>query len=123
MRTILALCALILVIGSVFIWRAMQLPDRFGKFAGGQEVNVEDVVARPQAFVGKLISLRSTVREQCTTMGCYFFFHTANGKLRVELKDIAMDAPMRQGRPARVEGQIVPYMDGYQLYASAVAFE
>jgi hypothetical protein len=56
-------------------------------------------------------------------MGCYFFFHAANGKLRVELSGIAMDAPMRESRPARVEGQIVPYTDGYQLYASAVAFE
>ena len=123
MRTILTLCASILVVGSIFIWRARQVPDRFGQFTGGQEVTVEDVVARPQDFVGKMVSLRGIVREQCAAMGCYFFFHAPNGKLRVELKDIAMDAPMREGRSARVEGQMVPYMDGYQLFASAVAFE
>ena len=123
MRTIFAICAAILVIGGVFAWRAMQLPNRFGEFTGGKEVAVEDLMARPKDFTGKMISVRGTVREQCKTMGCFFFFTAKNGMLRVELKDIAMDAPMREGRPARVEGQIVPYSDGYQLYASAVAFE
>jgi hypothetical protein len=123
MRTILAMCALILVVGGFLVWRSIQLPDRFGEFTGAQEVAVEDLITHPQEFTGKLIFVRGTVKEQCQTMGCYFFFPTPNGKLRVELKDIAMDAPMREGRPARVEGQIVPSTDGYQLYASAVAFE
>ena len=123
MRTIFVICAAILVIGGVFAWRAMQLPNRFGEFTGGKEVAVEDLMARPTEFTGKMISVRGTVREQCKTMGCFFFFTAKNGMLRVELKDIAMDAPMREGRPARVEGQMVPYSDGYQLYASAVAFE
>jgi hypothetical protein len=123
MRTIFALCAAILVIGGVFARRAVQLPDRFGEFAGGKEVAVEELVARPQKFTGKLLLVRGTVREQCKAMGCNFFFPANNGKLRVELKDIAMDAPMREGRSARVEGQIVQYGDGYQLYASAIQFE
>jgi hypothetical protein len=123
MRTIFAICAAILMIGGVFAWRAMQPPDHFGEFAGGTEVAVEELIARPKNFTGKMILVRGIVREQCRTMGCYFFFPAKNGKLRVELKDIAMDAPMREGRPARVEGQIVPYNDEHQLYASAVAFE
>jgi hypothetical protein len=106
MRTIFAICAVILLIGGVFVWRAMQLPDRFGEFAGGKEVAVEELIARPQEFTGRMLLVRGTVREQCKTMGCYFFFPASNGKLRVELKDIAMDAPMREGRPARVEGRL-----------------
>ena len=123
MRTILALCASVLVAGGVLIWRAMQLPDKFGEFTGAKEVSVEEVVARPQRFTGKMVAVRGTVKEQCKSMGCYFFFDSPNGKLRVELKDIAMDAPMREGHPAHVEGQVVPYIDGYQLHASAAAFE
>jgi len=42
--------------------------------------------------------------------------------LRVDLEKIAMNAPMREGRPARVEGHMVPYGDGYQLFASAIEF-
>jgi hypothetical protein len=123
MRTIFVLCGLILVLGGGFLWRTMQLPNHFGEFSGAPVVTVEELIARPEAFLGEIIAVRGNVREQCRTMGCFFFFHAANGKLRVELQDIAMDAPMREGRPARVEGQIVKYADGYQLYATAVAFE
>jgi hypothetical protein len=123
MRTIFAMCAAILVIGGLFVWRATQLPNEFGEFTGANEVAVEDIVARPQDFKGKMLLVRGTVREQCQSMGCYFFLPARNGKLRVELEEVAMNAPMHEGRPARVEGQIVPYSEGYQLYASAVAFE
>ena len=34
-----------------------------------------------------------------------------------------MTAPIREGRLARVEGQMVPYGDGYQFYAGAVEFK
>jgi hypothetical protein len=56
-------------------------------------------------------------------MGCFFFFLSGKNTLRVELQDIAMNAPRRNGRPARVEGQMVPHNDGYQFLASAVEFE
>ena len=123
MRTIFALCALILAIGGFFIWRAVQLPTHFGEFTGAPETPVADLVDRPKDFLGKTVSVRGTVKEQCTTMGCNFFFRSTRGKLRVELKDIAMEAPRREGHPVRVEGQIVPYADEYQIYASAVEFE
>jgi hypothetical protein len=56
-------------------------------------------------------------------MGCFFFLRSGKGTLRVDLQEIAMKAPLREGRTARVEGQVVPYNGGYQLYASAVEFE
>src|SRR5450432_2711193 len=123
MRTIFAVCALILVGGGYWFWRSMQLPTQYGEFIGAPGASVVDIVDRPKDFVGKTVSVRGKVSEQCKTMGCYFFFPTPKGALRVELKDIAMDAPMREGRPAHVEGQIMPYGDGYELYASAVEFE
>ena len=70
-----------------------------------------------------MVSTEGTVSQQCKSMGCYFFFPSGTKTLRVELKDIAMTAPMREGRAARVEGQIVPYDDGYQLYANAIEFK
>ena len=39
-------------------------------------------------------------------MGCYFFIPSGTKMLRVELQDIAMNAPMREGHQARVEGQM-----------------
>ena len=123
MKTILALCGLALVIGSVLIWRAVHLPSEYGEFTGEQKVAVADLIDRPKDFLHKTVTIEDTVREQCTTMGCYFFFFSGKKKLRVELQDIAMNAPRRNGRTARVEGQIVPYGDGYQFVASAVKFE
>ncbi len=36
---------------------------------------------------------------------------------------VAMTAPRKNGRLARVEGRMEPYGDGYQLFASAVEFK
>jgi hypothetical protein len=56
-------------------------------------------------------------------MGCFFFFDTGKHTLRVDLKEIAMNAPEKEGHRARVEGRLMPYSDGYQLLASAVEFK
>src|SRR5437016_10749415 len=123
MRTIFILCGLILVGGAVFAWRSMQMPTHYGAFTGAPKAEVADLIERPKDFLGKTVSVEGTVREQCKTMGCYFFMSSGTKMLRVELQGIAMNAPMREGRQARVEGQVVRYGDGYQLFASAVEFE
>jgi hypothetical protein len=123
MRTIFILCGVILVAGAVFAWRSMQMPTKYGAFTGAPKANVADLIERPKDFLGKTVSVEGTVREQCKTMGCYFFMPSGTKMLRVELNEIAMNAPMREGHQARVEGQMVPYGDGYQLFASAVEFE
>ena len=123
MRTIFALCGLILVVGVLFAWRSMQMPAHYGAFTAAPKVEVADLIERPKNFLGKTVSVEGTVREQCRTMGCYFFIPSGIKMLRVELQGIAMNAPMREGHQARVEGQIVPYGDGYQLFANAVEFK
>ena len=123
MKTILVLCALTLVVGAALIWRAMRLPSHYGTVTGAPKAEVADLIDRPKEFLHKTVTLEGIVRQQCTTMGCFFFFQSGNNTLRVELQEIAMNAPRRNGRPARVEGQIVPYGDGYQFVASAVEFE
>jgi len=80
-------------------------------------------VNRPQEFSGKTVSVQGIVRDQPKTMRCHFFFPARKGMLRVELNAITDNAPKREGHSAHVEGQLVPYNDGYQLYATAVAFQ
>jgi hypothetical protein len=123
MRTIFILCGVILVAGAVFAWRALRMPTEFGTFTGAPNVQVAELIDRPKDFVGKAVSVEGTVREQCKTMGCYFFMPAGTKTLRIELQDIAMNAPIREGHRARVEGQMAAYGDGYQLVASAVKFE
>ena len=123
MKQILALCAAVLVAATVWIYRATRLPDKFGEFVGAPRVEVAELIARPKAHLRKDVAVEGVVRDQCTTMGCYFFFHEGDRMLRVDLAAIAMNAPRRNGRRVRVEGRLVPFDGGYQLAASAVEFQ
>lgn len=123
MKTILVLCAVSLVVGAVLIWYMVSLPNEYGVFTGVSKAEVADLIERPNDFLHKTVAIEGMVRKQCTTMGCYFFFLSGEKVLRVDLEEITMVAPRRNGHRARVEGQIVPYGDGYQFVASAVEFE
>ena len=123
MKTILTLCSITLIIGGVFVWRATRMPSTFGTFTGAPKVAVADLVERPKDFQGKLVTVEGTITDQCKTMGCFFFIHTGKENLRIDLQEIAMTAPMNEGHKARVEGQLVPYGDTFQLYASAIEFQ
>lgn len=123
MKTIFALCALTLIIGGLWLYRATSLPDKYGTFIGAPEAKVADLIAKPKDYLYKTVKAQGIVREQCTTMGCYFFFHEGDKILRVDIAEVAMNAPRKNGRHVRVEGQMVKYGDGYQLSASAVEFE
>ena len=123
MKKIIVLCALTAVVVALMVWRAVAQPSRFGSFTSAPKSDVAGLVAHPQTFLGKTVEVEGTITEQCKAMGCFFFLRSEKGTLRVDLQEIAMKAPLREGRTARVEGQVVPYNGGYQLYASAVEFE
>ena len=123
MKTIFALCAAVLIAAGVWIYRATRMPNAYGTFTGAPTVAVADLIARPKDYLKKTVSVEGVVREQCTTMGCYFFFRAGDKMFRIDIQEIAMNAPRKNGRHARAEGSVVPYGDAYQLSATAVKFE
>jgi uncharacterized protein YdeI (BOF family) len=123
MKKILVLCVLTVAVAAFMAWHAVAQPSRYGTFTGAPKAEVAKLVEQPQAFVGKTVEIEGTISEQCRTMGCFFFFKSGKDTLRVDLQDIAMQAPMREGRAARVEGQMAPFNGGYQFSASGVEFE
>jgi len=123
MKRILILCTAIVVIAAAFLWRAAARPARFGTFTGAPKAEVASVIADPRSYLSRTVELEGVISEQCKSMGCYFFFRSGRDTLRVDIQEIAMTAPMREGRRARVEGQTVPYNGSYQFFASAVEFE
>ena len=123
MKTILMICALTLIAAGAAVWHATAKPARFGTFTGAQKAEVAEVIGKPAEFLHRTVEINGTVSEQCKSMGCYFFIRAGQQTLRVDLQEIAMHAPMREGHAARVEGQVVPYENGYQFYATAVEFE
>lgn len=123
MKKILLLCLLIIFTGSILVWRAVAKPVRFGTFSAVPRAQVSNLIANPKAFLDKTVDIQGTISQQCKSMGCYFFFRSGKEALRVDIQEVAMTAPLREGRTARVEGQIVPYAGGYQFSASAVEFQ
>lgn len=123
MKKILFLCAIIVVIAAASVWRISARPARFGTFTGAPKADIASIVANPKSYLGRTVALEGVVSEQCKSMGCFFFFKSGSKTLRVDLQEIAMTAPMREGRMARVEGETVPFDGGYQFFASAVEFE
>jgi hypothetical protein len=122
MKRIFILCALTLVAIGVLVWRVAARPSRYGTFVGAPTTEVAKLIAEPKAFTGKTLEVEGTITEQCKAMGCFFFFRSGNQSLRVDLQEVAMTAPMHEGKRARVEGQLIPYGDGFQFCASAVEF-
>src|SRR4051812_48166408 len=112
MKLIFALSAVGLAVGLAAIWQAVRTPDQFGKFTGAPKVEVADLIARPKDFRGKAVTVEGKVTEQCKSMGCFFAIPVGTKSLRVDLQEIAMHAPHREGRTALVEGQLTPYRDG-----------
>ena len=124
MKKILILCAVTLFVGGVLLYRHLRMPSVFGTFTGAPRAEVADLVERPEAMRRTTWSVEGVIRDQCTTMGCFFFLREGKATLRVDLAEIAMNAPKKMnGRKAHVEGQLVPFDHGYQLWASAVEFE
>ena len=124
MKAILILCGVILLVGGGLLWRSFKAPVKFGEFTGAPKAELTDIISKPQEYLRKTVSVKGTNTKQCETMGCYFFFVIGDKELRVDLADVAMNAPKgKNGRPARVEGRTAPFDSGYQFMASAVEFE
>jgi hypothetical protein len=123
MKTILILCAVILIGAAVGFYQFTRMPNRYGAFTGAPKAEVSDLIKNPKGFLKKTVALEGVIQDQCEAMGCYFYFPDGNKTLRVDLQDIAMNAPRKNGHTALVEGQIVKYGDGYQLAATAVEFK
>ena len=123
MKTIFAFCGLLLIAGGIWAYKEFRTPMVYGAFVGAPKAEVAELAGHPKENMGKTWAIEGTIQDQCTTMGCFFFFRDKDRTLRVDLQEIAMHAPMhKNGGLARVEGQMVKYGDGYQLWASAVEF-
>ena len=124
MKVIVALAAAVVLGAAVYAYKAARVPLVYGERLNPPRAEVSELIARPKAFKCKTVSIEGVITKQCTSMGCFFFFEAGREALRVDLADVAMHAPKdRNGRGAYVEGQMVPYGDGFQFWASFVEFK
>lgn len=128
MKTILTLCAAIVVAAiAVFAWQFSKREDHFGKsFIGLPAAAIPEIVAKPDAFLGKQVSIQGKLMRQCPSTGCWFYVvNPADPKaqeLKVEMGDTTPRLPARLGKIAHVEGQLIKYGEGYEFIGVAVTF-
>ena len=97
MKLIFALCATVFIGGGVLLYRTTRMPNEYGAFSGAPKVEVIDLIERPKAYLRKTVAVEGIVREQCTSMGCFFFFREGEKTLRIDIQEIAMNAPRKNG--------------------------
>ena len=128
MKRILILAAAILAAAvALGAWKFSHREDHFGQaFTGLPAAAIPDIVARPEAFLGKPVSVQGKLLRQCPATGCWFFLtDPADPKaqqLKVEMGDTTPRLPARMGRLAQVEGQLIKYGEGYEFIGVAVTF-
>ena len=124
MRSILIICALIIVTGVTWLLISLKKPNHYGAgFTGAPKVEVEALIERPTEFLKKQVTIEGKVADQCPTSGCFFYFYHGTKKLKIELGDLAQKIPKRVGAPVVVEGQLVPFGDSYQFLGTAAEFK
>ena len=128
MKTILILCATILIAAIAMVaWKFTSHEDHFGKkFTGFPVVAIPEIVAKPDDFVGKQVSIKGRLQRQCPASGCWFNLTDPSDpkaqELKVEMGDTTPRLPQRLGQLAHVEGQLIKYGEGYEFIGVAVTF-
>ena len=123
MRKILALCALVLILGLAGAALALKGASHFGAaFTGAPHVEVVDLLHRPEEYLNKQLTIEGTVSDQCALTGCFFHFRVGIERLRIELGDLAEKIPQHAGTPVKVEGTLVHHGDSYEFLGTAVEF-
>ena len=124
MRTILIMCAVILVLGLGYLGWRFSLPDHHGRaFTGARTVQISEIAANPESFTNGEIHIKGKIVRQCPAAGCWFFLDDGNRKqLRVEMGDVTPQLPQNIGSFATVEGRVVKLGDEYFLAGEGVEF-
>jgi len=124
MKTILVMCAVILLAGAVFlVWRANRPDHHGGVFKGLKEVQIGEVLKNPSTFTNGEIRVKGRITRQCPVSGCWFFLDDGSGKqIKVEMSEVTPELPQNIGKLAAVEGKVVKIGDEYQVAGEGVEF-
>ncbi len=72
MKSILAICAVTLLLGAFFAWKAFRAPSVYGELTKATVIPLADLVQHPKEFAGKTVATEGRISEQCQSMGCFF---------------------------------------------------
>jgi len=125
MRNILILCAAVLVAGGAALVWHLTRPEHFGApFAGAPKAAIKELLEKPEAHLGREVTVEGAIIRQCPATGCWLYLKDASGgEVRVEMSNLAPTFPQRSGRKAIVEGRLRKKGDSYEVETKAVEFK
>jgi hypothetical protein len=102
-----------LLLAGLLLTANLLAADKFGKpLEGRPVVTLEQLLAKPETFVGKPFQVAGRVTEVCQAMGCWVMLTDADGRLlrfQSEKHDLGFPMKASVGRQARVEGTLARY--------------
>ncbi|MEP7219855.1 MAG: DUF4920 domain-containing protein [Bacteroidota bacterium] len=86
-------------------------PVRRGAPIGNSQViPLDSILAHPERFSGKTVTINGVVQQNCTRKGCWMEIASAKGKpsVRITFKDYAFFVPLdSKGMSATAEGNVI----------------
>ncbi len=82
---------------------------RGAAFTLKEQITLDDVAAKPEAFAGKTVKVAGTIQTVCRKKGCWMTLAgtTPKARARITFKDYGFFAPLdAQGNAALVEGTV-----------------
>ena len=124
MRTILILCAAVLVVAAAALVWYLTRPDHYGRpFQGAPAVSVKDLTDRPADHLDREVTVKGDITRQCPATGCWLYVRDPSGKeIRIEMAGATPTLPQRGGKKAVVEGRFRKSGDSYEIDGKAIEF-
>ncbi len=124
MKKILALSALILVVGLGAAFVALRSAEVHGApFRVPTLTPLAEVIASPVAHLGADLRVEGRITRQCPSSGCWFFLDDGSGRqLRVELGHLGKKFPQHVGGVAEVEGRLLQNGQTLEIVGNGVRF-
>ena len=125
-KLLLAGLAALAVAGAALAWfLTRETADHHGAAftPGVPAVSVNDLVAKPEAALGRDLRVSGRITRQCPQTGCWFFLRSDTGaEIKVEMTDYTPQLPQRVGDDATVEGRLIRFGEGWEFIGKSVEF-
>ena len=122
MRLIYKVSLSILLISSLVVAGCSIKPAKYGEpIVNRQATLVKDILANPNAFEGKAVTIEGKIANECST-GCWFFVKVGQGNLSiyVDTGKSGFAIPQKVGKDILVEGVVKIKGTGPMIQAKGV---
>ena len=94
------------------VWYAVgggaKAEGQFGSPVGASVTPIREITRRPEAYLGKTVTVEGTLSKECPTSGCWWYTKDATGELRASSEGSTFALPLHQeGKTLRTTGKVI----------------